>query len=844
MKYYTIEQASERLKIEKKKLGWWFYNRYNPLEVISGTKIEKINGRLLIKETIIEAYENFLSFYITVAEAAADLGWERGVLENWVNHNRKEIRIKKIGGTNYIYKDDIKPLRNLSFDISDCMNTKEIAAELKIHRSTVLDALHKNEIAGGFTVKGHFYAPRGSVEEYKNKYLKNISDLDEYYSIGQAAEILNYSPDSVRTMIRSPKVELTGIKNMRKNSYFLLKSDVHQFNDFINEIPYKYYTVKQIIKKFNLHRCFVNKCLNENLHEQTKWVVLVQQIERVILKSDFEAFFEKFDKYRLEKMTDPHLIFLNVALMIEVPTYLTQTKSLYFEFVNLKQNTSKASKDSQRMKAREYGFLLQYLMKLEKELSYFTDSELKWLLRTTVNTNLKRNLIGFLLYLQEQTSTVFVEKYRISEKQLKPKEKDIYSYDEFISIQQYSKDIEHHIGHALRSRNYAATWLYISLHLTNAWRSSDFLRLPTVDISLIGINDFKWFYEGNRLSSEQSQRIVNQYAYTRLKVSKTGALNRFLINFEMLIPIATMIVICELHRRKKNARHLLTSGRSISTLIKGSLPTFLPYPLQFGSMKMNRSFMTYLFYKATGNTFTQGIALDLVQNSRRHKRNDSTALYVQSVNKDGNISNITVNLCNRGHFGYLYNLLIERSYMLAKKEINDSLNERSLKIQEFKSIFSTPYELEKFGELLKEQFEERESLAIRVSLMTTDEASEILNKVYEDKMPGHTEHTQCFVHPNCIHPTAITCVGCPNMIPKNYLLISVSNELKRRVGILKYTVKSSIACRERAWINKLLILLQEATNTFGIEYTKTFVDYENLLLDIAEAYHNQHGLLK
>ncbi|MHB0859947.1 hypothetical protein ACYCS5_01535 [Paenibacillus sp. SEL3] len=128
--------------------------------------------------------------------------------------------------------------------------------------------------------------------------------------------------------------------------------------------------------------------------------------------------------------------------------------------------------------------------------------------------------------------------------------------------------------------------------------------------------------------------------------------------------------------------------------------------------------------------------------------------------------------------------------------------------------------------------------------MTTDEASEILNKVYEDKMPGHTEHTQCFVHPNCIHPTAITCVGCPNMIPKNYLLISVSNELKRRVGILKYTVKSSIACRERAWINKLLILLQEATNTFGIEYTKTFVDYENLLLDIAEAYHNQHGLLK
>jgi hypothetical protein len=732
--YFTIEQAAERLMMSKSQLEWWHYNKYNPLEVISGIKLEKINGRRVIPENVLEKYEEFISTHFTCEQAASFLGWDPVTMQVWVSNqirnnrrsNRKSIRVKKVGSTHYVHKDDILPLQTQRLDTTNCLSTKEIMSELKINKSTVLDAIHNNHISGGFRVKGSYYAPRKSVDEYKNKYFK-IESFNDYYSIGEAAEILGCTTRSLRTMIRSPKIELTAVKYKFKNSYYLLKSDVHNYKQFLDEIPHKYYTINQIMEKFNVSRPFVHNYLAGQLRNEVKWIVFTQTFERIIRIELFEAFYAAFDKYRVEKTVDPHSIVKDGTSLINVPAHLSVTKKVFLEYVSLKLNTSRASKQVQRMFAREYVFLYQAIMNLEKELSTFNDAEIKWLLRTTTNTNIKKNLIAFLTYLQDQMPTNFLEKYRVAEKPKGNRNKEIYSLDEFIRIEQHLKNIEQHILEALKDRRYAVTWLYTSLHLTNAWRSSDFLRLPTVDISLINVHDFQWFYDGNRLTAEQSQRIVNQYAFTRLTVSKTGVLNRFLINQDMLIPIATMIVICELHRQKENEQFLLlASGKAVYTLIKKHVSSVFPNSLRFGSMKMNRSFMTHLFHEATENTESLGAALQLVQQTRRHTSQDSTAIYIESTNSDGPLGNVAVNLCNRGHFGYLYNLLIERAYALTEKENNDSLNERTLKIQEYRTLFSTPYELEKFGEYIQGQVEERESLAVRVSLMTKEEAATVI----------------------------------------------------------------------------------------------------------------------
>lgn len=74
---------------------------------------------------------------------------------------------------------------------------------------------------------------------------------------------------------------------------------------------------------------------------------------------------------------------------------------------------------------------------------------------------------------------------------------------------------------------------------------------------------------------------------------------------------------------------------------------------------MNRSFMTYLFHKAVQNSEYKASALALPQRARSHTNQESTSIYIQTTNKDEPISNITEHLFNRGHFGYLYNLLIQ-----------------------------------------------------------------------------------------------------------------------------------------------------------------------------------------
>lgn len=842
MRFYTISEAAERLNINKKTIEWWFYNKFNPLELVSGIKIIKVNGRRIISEEIIEAYENFIKNYMTYKEIAESLGLQHEVVRTWIRCRKNQIKVRKIGGTVYIHKDVIEQLRKeTSLDTSNCMSTTEISEYLQVHRSTALDAIHKGHIPGGFAARGIYYAPTESVEWYKNKYLK-IEDSSEYYSIGKAATILGCTSRTLRTMVRSPKVEISAIKNNLKNTYYLLKNDVYTFKNFLDDIPHKYYTAKQIVEKYNVSYAYVQKLLSEHLVDKIKWVLLIKQLERVILIADFEEFYASYDKYRTEKTIDPQTIFHNAVASITSPTHLSTTKAFYLDFVSLKQNTSRASMECQRMFAREFAFLYQTLMSLDKELFLFSDNEVKWFLRITTNTNQRKNLVSFLLYLQERVQTEYREKYRVASKQRVARHKDIYSLDEFVAIEKYLSNIEFHLLEALKDRRYAVTWFYTSLHLTNAWRSSDFLRLPSTDISLINVNDFQWFYDGIRLTVEQSQRIVSTLAHTRLIVSKTGALNRFLVNQDMLVPIATMIVVCELHRKKENDQFPLTTGNNNYTLIKNKLSSFFPSHIKFSSMKMNRSFMTHLFYKASESSNSMGVALDLAQQTRRHRKKDSTAIYIQSTDKDGPIGNATLNLCNRGHFGYLYNLLIERTFSLTNRVREDTLNERTLKILEYKAVFPTPYSLERFGDFLKAQAQERESLAVRVALMSPNETGSLLRLVYMDKLPGHTEHIQCFIFPECIYPSATSCIGCPNAIPKNYLLQSIGIELNKRIAILNDTSNPFVASREKSWIHKLLLLLQEATDTFGIEYTRTFLDYDDLLARVASAYNNQHSL--
>ena len=92
------------------------------------------------------------------------------------------------------------------------------------------------------------------------------------------------------------------------------------------------------------------------------------------------------------------------------------------------------------------------------------------------------------------------------------------------------------------------------MHMINGWRKSTIVtelpNLPLEEIEGLNIYNLEQL-KGNGLSIDQAQSIVNYYYVVckKIHISKTGSLGQFLCNEDMIMPAATSLLICELHRR-------------------------------------------------------------------------------------------------------------------------------------------------------------------------------------------------------------------------------------------------------------------------------------------------------
>lgn len=870
MKYISINEAAKRLNMTRNGLKEWLVKEENPLEIISGIKIEKVNGKWIVPEKTIIDYENFIASHCTIKQIEEITGFKRARINNWILKGRFK-NPRKINKIYYIPIYEVTPL-------TDVVKAEDIVNELRVSRITVISYLNKGLFKNAFTIGNIWYIPRSSLVEVKNKYYP--VNQDEYITPGEAAKTLGILTSHLKKLLDNDLVELNAVKVGPNKKSLIRKEDVYAYKSFLASIDQDFYTVKQIANKLNCSISTVHKFMDK--FKGVKWIKLKSQFQQIVPKESFNLFVQREDLYRLLKpplekatfkrkinkhdkhyyLTKPETPLDIFTLMIDqtlTPSCLKNTVKYFVSFFQERQSCSNASLPVQQRDARQCGYLYKELVQLlTKEITQCSDSEIKHVFQMLKTGNSRKFFYLFLQYIEKKTECSFSANYKLtSNNNIKGKEKETYSIQEFYKCKRYIQDIEFHIDRAITDRTYAVTWLYVSLHFTNAWRSSDFMTLPPVRTDLVGIDSLDWFREQNRLSVSQAQRIINQYASKRLVASKTGALNKFLVNLDMLVPIATMITICNLHRLSSKDNHLLSVGTRRNRIRENHLKQlFTPFPFHFSSRKMNRTFMTLLFHKAAQDAKNKGIALELTARTRAHLDNQTTTIYIQSTNEDGPLDNISVNLCKRGHFGFLYDLLLE-SFFTFNKEYHHSttflsddpflipnfLEQRTNQIHELRNIFPTPLNLERFGSFLQEQQQEKNSLAIRVAQMSKEEIKQKLVAIYEDRMPSHPEHAQCFIHPNCIYPKAHTCIGCPNIIPKNYLLISLKHELLHRLQIIRQTMLSAVAERESSWIIRLLSVLQEAVDSYGEDYVKSFIDIDQFFTQIVEAFERKEQLI-
>src|SRR5699024_773581 len=181
------------------------------------------------------------------------------------------------------------------------------------------------------------------------------------------------------------------------------------------------------------------------------------------------------------------------------------------------------------------------------------------------------------------------------------------------------------------------------------------------------------------------------------------------------------------------------------------------------------------------------------------------------------------NICERGHFGWIYNCMINLFF----DQKNQTIQERTKAIQALQENYTVPT-IETYASFLLTERNQNNSLALKLAQMSKEELKYVITKIFRGEMPAKTEFAQCLVHPECPYPTRKTCLGCENIIPTDYVLISATEQIKTTMLNLYNSKTSRIREREFYYLKKLFILVNQAIVEKGKEYVDTFIDREQL----------------
>lgn len=482
---------------------------------------------------------------------------------------------------------------------------------------------------------------------------------------------------------------------------------------------------------------------------------------------------------------------------------------------------------------------------LEKEFHLMTDKEVETLLSSNqICITHKKCFLGFMRYAEGLGNTKRTLSFTVNTSKISKNEKydeTIYSPEEYNSYLTYVRRDSLHIQDAILSQSYANMWLYTIMHLTNAWRSSDIIRnLPPVNLESINPQySFDWFKNCNSITPHEAQKVINQ-VYLKVRnfiANKNKAILNFYITSEMATSFAYSIIISELHRRDRKREYLLQTFIVSGHLTKQPQAHHLRFFDNaqdihgFSSLKMNRTTLTYLFYSVTewGTSGSAEIALDLVQNMRSHERQETSSIYIKATNKDGSINRVSINLLQRGHFGWLYNYMIQ----LIQKENVHSLEERTKAIQHIRK-YSSPNELETWGRFITQYKKRKESCITYLIKLSRLELIELVLKIFKGEQPSKSKNGQCIVHPHCDNPHYGSCINCEKFVPQELILFELPYEVNRLIDQIKKTENDTLLIRDSFFLNNILIVLNEAITTYGKEKINSYIKLSDLKKRLTE----------
>ena len=412
--------------------------------------------------------------------------------------------------------------------------------------------------------------------------------------------------------------------------------------------------------------------------------------------------------------------------------------------------------------------------------------------------------------------------------------KTIYSFEDYIGLWDYVGNLSHHKQKAIDDARkailgksyirYASSWLYVILHLNNAWRHYDITQIPRIDVSRLNIGDLDSF-EHTVLSVEDAKKIVNQYKAMHFTHSKTGKKRYFFCSEELTVPFAYAVIICELIMQKiaPESRHLIdfTPPRNLfRDSYHNAFLTEFRENFKFESRKMNRTLISYMYQVI--KKITNRNPMDVAKFIRSHSDEEVTNFYVDIP--QNHLDFITSQLFEVGYFGYAYDLL--GMLLLGKPpEMHEERTERSLLIKE---VFGDVYQIEKLAGYLKVITQEREIVQDILVSQEKEKLVELTNLIKLGQQPAKEEGYQC-IFSDC-PPSLLSrsCKSCPCAVTNLYALSQIGESAKRKVTEFKEKFMKTTKEGERTRLANLLytdlVLIKQAVERFGEDTVSEFIE--------------------
>ncbi|MGE7931316.1 hypothetical protein [Viridibacillus arvi] len=436
-----------------------------------------------------------------------------------------------------------------------------------------------------------------------------------------------------------------------------------------------------------------------------------------------------------------------------------------------------------------------------------------------------------------------VKSLNIKRKSIAQLKKDSYTSEEYHSILKHISNFTLHFRNSLEdfekrgiNSDYADYWLYVLLHLNNAWRSSDIRKFKYNGKSLLArfnINSIDDLYKLS-LSEADIEKVFYSYVVQEYFHSKNDAETELRISNNLRSSFAYCVIFLEWKNiNLKESTYLIkfqSNNTTMASLVsRNKLFETIFTNFKFESRKFNRTLLSLV--DETSKIVTGGQNVFVSKVIRGHVSEDTTYQHYLNVTQD-RLDSLTLDVFDYGAFGYVYKKMV--SNLFDDLEWNNRGKEH---VKNFRESIGEIYEIEQVANQINLISEARKKVDHEISSLNKNQIKSILNNISLGLNPSKQKNVQCLFK-LCVEPDK-ECDLCPFSIPNMYSYVTITKRFYRTlIHYLDIANDRDIPIWEKKRQYNLLVLdleiVLEGASVFGEAYIESIIeeDFEDILIKL------------